>query len=89
MVESLEAIARRFDSLKVTASLDTRARRFHERPFAVIDGERFAVAIRCEVADHKLRRLSRSGPIDCVSDNTDVLERPGELVARSALMAGS
>jgi hypothetical protein len=54
--------------------LPTAVSRFHERPYLVIDAERFSRAIRARIADERLRRLPPDvGSIDQFVDSTDVL----------------
>jgi hypothetical protein len=77
LVEAYEHVARRHNELLVTEPLDPAARPFHGRPFRVIDGGRFAAALRAAVTDPELRPIaSRAVAIDAVSDTTDLLSSP-------------
>jgi hypothetical protein len=54
--------------------LPTAVSRFHERPYLVIDAERFSRAIRARIADERLHRLPPNvGSIDQFVDSTDIL----------------
>ena len=64
---------------------DTALRPFHDRPYLVVGGARFADAIRSEIRDEALRAAPLVGGVDVWSDNTDVLVRP--TLARAAMAA--
>ncbi|SEK63728.1 DUF4037 domain-containing protein [Nonomuraea pusilla] len=64
--------------------LDGRVRGFHDRPFRVIGGDRFARALMAAVSDPVVRGLPLVGCADQVSDSVDVLTVPGR--ARAATL---
>jgi hypothetical protein len=75
--EAYRLVAQRHNELGVTAELDPEVRQFHGRPFLVLDANRFVDALRAEITDPEVRAIEHeAGPIDAVSDNTDVLTRP-------------
>jgi hypothetical protein len=80
------AVAELHNALGVTAPQETHVRRFHDRPYLVIDGERFARAIQARIADERVRRLPfGAGAIDQFVDSTDVLERNALRLALKAV----
>lgn len=71
-----EELARRHNALAITPPLPVAATPFHERPFRVIQGERFVVALREQVREPAVQALFGRriiGGIDQLSDNTDLL----------------
>ena len=72
--EAAEVLARAHNRLDVTAPLDANTRQFHDRPYCVIDGDRFASALRSNVASGLHERVP--GTIDQITDNVAVLTRP-------------
>jgi hypothetical protein len=76
MAAAGEELARRHNELAITPPLTVAATPFHDRPFLVIQGERFVVALRQQVQDPTVRALFGRriiGGIDQISDNTDLL----------------
>jgi hypothetical protein len=67
---------------------DPTPRPFHDRPYTVIDAERYAVALRAAVADPTIRALPPTGTIDQYVDSTDVLARVGRSRAVSQALNG-
>lgn len=65
--------------------LDARVREFHDRPFLVIGGERFAGALLAAVSDPQVAALPVVGCVDQLSDGVAVVCRPG--VARAVTEA--
>jgi hypothetical protein len=55
LVAAYESAARRHNELGVTEPIDPAVRQFHGRPFRVIDGDRFAAALRAAVTDPAVR----------------------------------
>lgn len=51
-------------------------RMYHDRPFPVIDAERFAAALRARITDPEVAGLPPVGAVDQYADSTDVLCRP-------------
>jgi hypothetical protein len=79
-----EALARQHNALGLTPPLPAAVTAFHNRPFRVIGGERFAQALVAQIADPDLRALAAKpliGGLDQFSDNTCLqsyaLWRPG------------
>ena len=85
LVEAFEEVARRHNDLGLTTRVDPTVRRFHSRPFRVLDSQRFADACLECVADPWLRRLPLVGAIDGWVDSTDVLAYPAT-ARRTAVM---
>ncbi len=74
-----EAIARMHNHLAVTAPLDPSVRHFHDRPYLVLDAERFAIALTGAMIDPEMKRIhGAAGPIggiDQFADSTNLLGR--------------
>jgi hypothetical protein len=64
------------NALGVTDPVDGSPRRFHDRPYRVLDADRFAGALRARIADPVVRALPRIGGVDQFVDSTDVLAHP-------------
>jgi hypothetical protein len=75
MCQAYETVAARHNELGFTPPLDTRVRRFHERPYQVIGADRFTAALREAITDPQLRHLPLTGAIDQFTDGTDALSR--------------
>jgi hypothetical protein len=75
LCEVYEALARRHNSLGLTAPLDPGRRRFFTRPFAVLDAGRFTAALYASITDPRIRSLPLIGAVDQWADNTDLLDR--------------
>ena len=74
LVHAYEIIATMHNALDLTEPLPTRATRFHDRPFLVIQAGEFADALRDRIGDQRVRRLPEAaGLIDQFVDSTDVL----------------
>jgi hypothetical protein len=72
-----EHVAAMHNALGITSPLPERATPFHNRPFLVIHGDRFAAAIQAAIADPEVRRLPPGvGSVDQFVDATDVLSHP-------------
>jgi hypothetical protein len=70
-----EDVASWHNELGLTPPLDTRVRRFYERPYRVIDAARFTAALREAITEPQVRRLPLTGAIDQFTDNTDAIGR--------------
>ncbi|MHB8383426.1 MAG: DUF4037 domain-containing protein [Candidatus Binataceae bacterium] len=74
-----EVAARMHNQLGITAPIDANVRRFHDRPYLVIDAERFAKRLIDALTDAELKQIySVAGPIggiDQFADNTNLLGR--------------
>ena len=69
-------LARSHNELGVTEPLDPEVRPFWGRPFLVPDSDRFVDALRAAITAPELRAIEHeAGPVNAVSDNTDVLTR--------------
>jgi len=76
LASASEILAAQHNALKITAMLDTKVSNFHERPFLVIDGERFAKALQAKITDPAVKRIADRwliGIVDQFSDSTDLL----------------
>jgi len=74
LVAASTAAAERHNALAITPPLDPTPRPFHNRPFQVIDGERFARALQATIEDPVIRALPADlGGIDQWADSTDLL----------------
>lgn len=75
--DAYRLLARAHNELGVTEALEPEVRQFYGRPFLVPDSNRFVDALRAAITDPEVRAIEHeAGPIDAVSDNTDVLTRP-------------
>ena len=76
LADALEVSAARHNALGITERLPAAASPFHDRPFRVIWGGRFADAIRAVIEDTEVRAIAARRPIgniDLFSDSTDLL----------------
>jgi uncharacterized protein DUF4037 len=71
LCEAYETVAAMHNELELTASLDSRTRRFYDRPYQVIGAGRFADGLREAITDPRIRELPLSGAIDQVIDDTE------------------
>ena len=67
-----ETVARMHNELGLTEPLDPRVRRFHERPFLVLDAFRFTDALRESIGDPAIRALPTVGAVDQYVDSADL-----------------
>jgi hypothetical protein len=75
LVPAYEIVAARHNALSITEMLNIKTAYFYERPFLVIDGERFANALRAKIVDPAVKRIADRwliGSIDQFSDSTDL-----------------
>jgi hypothetical protein len=86
LTRAYETAAAWHNELGLTPPLDTRARGFFDRPYQVIDAERFAVALRQAIAG-PVRDLPVTGAVDQFIDSTDALGNAGLLHAAAAAAA--
>jgi len=68
-----ESAAALHNQLGLTPPLDTRARRYHGRPYKVIGAARFTAALRDAITDPQVRQLPLTGAIDQFVDSTDAI----------------
>ena len=76
LVEAFEEVARRQNARGVADELDPSVRRFHGRPFRVLDSSRFGDVCLARVQDPWLRSLPPIGSVDQLADSTAVLADP-------------
>jgi Domain of unknown function (DUF4037) len=75
--EAYQLVAERHNELGVTDPVDSEVRPFWGRPFLVLDANRFVDALRAAISDPDVRAIEHeAGPINAVSESTDVLTRP-------------
>ncbi|TDB98370.1 DUF4037 domain-containing protein [Nonomuraea longispora] len=74
--------------MRLTGWLDEEVRGFYDRPFQVIDGDRFADALMASVSDPVIKGLPLVGCADQLSDSTDLLVAPGRARAVTAAALG-
>lgn len=72
LVLAYETIARQHNSAAITAPVEPTVRRFHDRPFRVLDSDRFVQVCLTEVSDEWLRGLPLIGSVEQFVDSTDV-----------------
>ena len=89
LVAIVTELARRHNTLGMTAAVDERVGLFHSRPFRVLGSNRFVEACLARVDDQWLRALPLIGAIDQWVDSTDVLSEsrvlPGARAAYDVL----
>jgi 23S rRNA (cytidine2498-2'-O)-methyltransferase len=68
-----EHLARAQNALGLCAPVDPTCRPFWDRPFRVLDADRFTGALLAAITDPAVRRLPTIGNVDQFVDNTDVL----------------
>ncbi|PKL75760.1 MAG: hypothetical protein CVV27_13750, partial [Candidatus Melainabacteria bacterium HGW-Melainabacteria-1] len=69
-----EVVATAHNQLKLTPALPSRPTQYHSRPYQVIHGEVFALALKAEISDPELKAFKRNiGSINQFVDSTDVL----------------
>ncbi len=73
LCHAYETVAARHNQLELTPPLDTRTRRFYDRPYQVIDAARFTAALREKITDPQIRHLPPIGAIDQFTDSTDAI----------------
>ncbi len=86
LTEAMEAVAALHNRLRLTPPLDTRPRRFFDRPYQVLGAGRFTAALRETITDPRVRHLPLAGAADQFTDSTDAAGDPGFL--RACVMAG-
>ncbi len=90
--ESLAAAYARLAALQnrvaLAEPLDARVRGFHDRPFPVIGGDRFAGALLGAVSDPVVKGLPLVGCVDQVCDSVDLLLEPRRARAVTAAALG-
>ncbi len=68
-------VATQHNALQLTESLETNVRPFHDRPFQVVDADRFAEALKLQIQGEMVRTLPKGvGAVWQFADSTDVLD---------------
>jgi hypothetical protein len=75
LCRALEAVAAWTNEVGLAPPLDPTVRRFHDRPFLVLDAGRFAGTLRGAITDAWLRDRPLVGAVDQFVDSTDVLSQ--------------
>jgi hypothetical protein len=74
IVGAVRILAERHNALGLTGHVDPAPRPFHQRPFVVMDAERFADALSASIRDPAVRALpAHLGGIDQYLDSTDAV----------------
>ena len=84
LCQAYETVALMHNELGLTPPLDTRTRRFYDRPYQVIGAGRFAAALREAITDPRIGELPPTGAIDQFIDSTDAVGEPRLLRACAA-----
>ena len=82
LVPAYEMAAAKHNALEVTDALPAKVSYFHGRPFLVIDGGRFASALREKIGDSLVKEIAGKrlvGNVDQFSDSTDLLNEARSL----------
>jgi Domain of unknown function (DUF4037) len=85
LVDTYELLGALHNRRAPTASLDTSARFFYDRPFRVLGAGRFAKACLDALHDSGLRQLPPVGSVDQFADSTDVLAYSARAVLLGAI----
>ncbi|TDE19605.1 DUF4037 domain-containing protein, partial [Nonomuraea mesophila] len=88
LASSYTRVAALHNRVRLTGWLEEEVRGFHDRPFQVIDGDRFADALMASVSDPVIRGLPLVGCVDQLADSTDLLVAPGRARAVTAAALG-
>ncbi len=84
--EAYRIVALMHNDLGITGPISPEVAPFHQREYLVIHADRFATAIREQVADPEVIRLPEFlGSVDQFSHSTDVLSRPNRRVLLQSL----
>ena len=82
-------LAARHNALGLTPALETQVRPFHQRPYQVIDADRFAEALVAQVRDEMVRSLPKGvGAVWQFADSTDVLDEVERFRALGVVYGG-
>jgi len=72
-----EIVAALHNDTRLTEWIDPAVRYFHDRPFQVVGGDRFAAALRQSIRDPYVAGLSPIGAVDQFVDNVNLLSDTG------------
>ncbi|MEV4131907.1 DUF4037 domain-containing protein [Dactylosporangium sp. NPDC049742] len=89
LCDAYETSGRNQNTLGLSAAVDATRRKYHDRPYDVIDAGRYAAALHDAISDPALRKLPPVGGIDQYVDNTDLLCTPALRRAVAAAVLGS
>ena len=89
LTRAYRVVAELHNRLGLTVPLDTGTRLFHDRPFQVIAGARFAAALRESIENPRLKRLPLTGAVDHFIDSTDAVGNLRLLRACTAAAIGN
>ena len=74
LIQAYEYVAKMHNALEITESLQAKATRFHNRPFMIIQADKYVEVILKEIKDDEIRKLPEHlGGIDQYVDSTDIL----------------
>lgn len=88
LVAAYERLAAVQNRVGLAGRVDAGVRGFHDRPFRVIGGDRFAEALMAAVDDPVVRELPLVGCADQLSDSTDLLVAPARVRAMTSAVLG-
>jgi len=77
LVPAYEMVASKHNTLQITEALPSKVSHFYGRPFLVVDGGRFASALREKISDPAVKQIADRwliGSVDQFSDSTDFLD---------------
>ena len=85
--QALLAAAARHNDLGLTEPVPATLRQFHDRPYLILDGDRFTAALRASITSPLVRGLPLAGSVGQFSDSTDAVgELPALRAATAALL---
>ncbi|SCF21323.1 DUF4037 domain-containing protein [Micromonospora mirobrigensis] len=87
LARALEVVAGWTNGTGLAAPVEPTTRPFHDRPFLVLGGDRFAAALRAAIVDPGLRDRPLVGAVDQFVDNVDVLTHPDRVRRVAAALA--
>jgi hypothetical protein len=73
LCRAYEMAATLHNQLGLTRPVEPQTRPFYDRPYQVLDAERFTIALREAITDPHIRQLQAIGAIDQFIDSTDAL----------------
>lgn len=77
LAAAYEVLARECNDLGLSEPVDPTSRQFWDRPFQVLNAERFTTALADAITDPAVRALPMVGCVDQFADSTDVLSHTG------------
>lgn len=77
LLKAYEIVVEKHNNLDITDHLDIRVSNYYDRPYKVINAERFAKAIRMQINDEVIKAIPLTiGSVNQFIDCTDILSRP-------------